>query len=66
MASSLANQLTKEKTELKAQIQRMTTKLKRRSVENNSIRKQRLEMENKITSLLKERDDRLLLIEQLI
>lgn len=66
MASSLANQLTKEKTELNAQIQRMAIELKRASVENNRLKKERLEMDDKITSLVKERYDALLLIEQLI
>ena len=64
-ASSLTNQLTKEKIELKAQFQRMAIELERASMENNSLRKERLQMENKITSLLKERDNALLLIKQL-
>ena len=61
----LSNQLTKEKTELQAQIHRMAIELERTSTENNSLKKERLEIENRITRLLRERDDALLLVEQL-
>lgn len=43
----------------------MAIELEMASPENNSLRKERLQMENKIISLIKERDDALLLIEQL-
>ena len=64
-ATSLANQLIKEKTELQEQIHRMTIDLERTSAENTSLKKERLQTKKGITSFLKERDDALLLVEQL-
>ena len=43
----------------------MVIELKRTSAENNSLKKEMIEIENGITSLLKERDNALLLVEQL-
>ena len=43
----------------------MAINLERTLVENNSLKKERLQTEKRITSLLKERDDALLLVEQL-
>ena len=43
----------------------MAIELERTSAENNSLKKERLEIENRITSLIRERDNALLLVEQL-
>lgn len=65
MATSLVIQLINEKTKLHAHIQMMAIELERMSAEKNIMKKQSIETEIRITSLIVERDDALLFVEQL-